>query len=109
MNKLCPMPGCRVEQITREVPGILSITAKGRVKARNMQEGARVALAIMDPENPYRYVQVRGRVKRIIEVHGGAIRVQGGKGMEWTVQLTLPLAQPATERRAIAHRAAGAH
>jgi PPOX class probable F420-dependent enzyme len=47
-------------------------TAKGRVKARNMQEGARVALAIMDPENPYRYVQVRGRVKRIAEQHAGA-------------------------------------
>src|SRR5437763_6425975 len=29
MNKLCPMPGCRVEQITREDPGFLSITAKG--------------------------------------------------------------------------------
>src|SRR4029453_9636994 len=29
MNKLCPMSGCRVEQITREDPGLLSITAKG--------------------------------------------------------------------------------
>src|SRR3954454_3944032 len=29
MNKLCPMPGCRVEQITREDPSLLSITAKG--------------------------------------------------------------------------------
>src|SRR3954467_1140149 len=29
MNKLCPMPGCRVEQITREDPDLLSITAKG--------------------------------------------------------------------------------
>jgi PPOX class probable F420-dependent enzyme len=37
-------------------------TAKGRVKERNMQEGSRVALMIVDPENPYRYVQVRGRV-----------------------------------------------
>lgn len=37
-------------------------TAKGRVKARNMQEGSRVALMIVDPENPYRYVQVRGRI-----------------------------------------------
>jgi PPOX class probable F420-dependent enzyme len=37
-------------------------TAKGRVKARNLQPGARVALSIMDPDNPYRYVQIRGRV-----------------------------------------------
>src|SRR5260221_4719643 len=39
-------------------------TAKGRVKARNMKEGAPVALAIMDPDNAYRYLQVRGRVRR---------------------------------------------
>jgi PPOX class probable F420-dependent enzyme len=37
-------------------------TARGRVKARTLKEGARVALAIMDPENPYRYIQIRGRV-----------------------------------------------
>ncbi len=42
-------------------------TAKGRVKARNMQEGSRVALAIVDPDNPYRYVQVRGRVTVVTE------------------------------------------
>lgn len=42
-------------------------TAKGRVKARNMPESARVALSILDPDNPYRYVQVRGRVKRVTE------------------------------------------
>src|SRR4051794_37421967 len=29
MNKLCPMPGCRVKQITRDGPGLLSITAQG--------------------------------------------------------------------------------
>ncbi|HEX4080562.1 MAG TPA: PPOX class F420-dependent oxidoreductase [Rhizomicrobium sp.] len=42
-------------------------TAKGRVKARNMKEGSPVALAIMDPDNAYRYVQVRGTVSRVIE------------------------------------------
>lgn len=42
-------------------------TAKGRVKARNMQEGSRVAVMIVDPENPYRYVQIRGRVARATE------------------------------------------
>jgi PPOX class probable F420-dependent enzyme len=42
-------------------------TAKSRVKARNMKEGSRVALAVMDPDNPYRYIQVRGRVKRVSE------------------------------------------
>jgi len=42
-------------------------TAKGRVKARNMQEGSRVAVSIMDPDNPYRYLQIRGRVTRMTE------------------------------------------
>ena len=42
-------------------------TAKGRVKARNMGEGAAVALSILDPDNPYRYLQIRGRVRRITE------------------------------------------
>jgi PPOX class probable F420-dependent enzyme len=37
-------------------------TAKGRVKARTLREGAHVAMAILDPENPYRYLQIRGRV-----------------------------------------------
>lgn len=42
-------------------------TAKGRVKARNLSAGAPVALAIVDPDNPYRYLQIRGRVKRTTE------------------------------------------
>jgi len=42
-------------------------TAQGRVKARNMREGARVAVMIVDPDNPYRYVQIRGRVARATE------------------------------------------
>jgi PPOX class probable F420-dependent enzyme len=37
-------------------------TAKGRVKARNLKPGSPVALSIMDPDNSYRYVQIRGRV-----------------------------------------------
>ncbi|MBV8495064.1 MAG: PPOX class F420-dependent oxidoreductase [Alphaproteobacteria bacterium] len=42
-------------------------TAKGRVKARNLREGAPVALSILDPDNPYRYIQIRGQVKRVSE------------------------------------------
>jgi PPOX class probable F420-dependent enzyme len=42
-------------------------TAKGRVKARILKPGSPVALAIMDPDNPYRYVQIRGRVRRVLE------------------------------------------
>jgi len=42
-------------------------TARGRVKDRNMSLNARVALSISDPENPYRHVQIRGRVAAVSE------------------------------------------
>jgi PPOX class probable F420-dependent enzyme len=42
-------------------------SARGRVKDRNMKEGAAVALSILDPDNPYRYLQVRGHVRKVIE------------------------------------------
>ena len=42
-------------------------TAKGRVKSRTLKLGAPVALAIMDPDNPYRYIQIRGRVRSATE------------------------------------------
>ena len=48
--------------------GLLRVnTAKGRTKARNMKAGARVALVILDPDNPYRHLAVRGSVKRMTE------------------------------------------
>jgi PPOX class probable F420-dependent enzyme len=48
--------------------GVIRVnTAKGRVKSRTLKPGAPVALAIMDPDNPYRYLQVRGRVRRAVE------------------------------------------
>lgn len=41
---------------------LLVNTADGRQKARNLDRDARVALSIADSANPYRYIQVRGRV-----------------------------------------------
>jgi PPOX class probable F420-dependent enzyme len=46
---------------------LLVNSAKGRVKDRNMRANPRVALSIQDPENPYRYLQVRGSVTEITE------------------------------------------
>ena len=37
-------------------------TAAGRQKDKNLQRDARVSLSIADPDNPYRYLEVRGRV-----------------------------------------------
>jgi hypothetical protein len=47
-------------------------SARGRVKTRNMLEGAKVALSILDPDNAYRYIQVRGTVTKATEVGGDA-------------------------------------
>lgn len=44
---------------------ILINTARGRQKERNVQNDSRIALCISDPENPYRYLEVRGRVVEI--------------------------------------------
>jgi PPOX class probable F420-dependent enzyme len=41
---------------------VLINTAEGRQKDKNLQKDERVALSILDPENPYRYLEVRGRV-----------------------------------------------
>src|SRR5918911_386313 len=46
---------------------IIVNTARGRVKHRNLQREPRVALAILDPENPYRYVGIQGRVTEMTE------------------------------------------
>ncbi|HEX9101736.1 MAG TPA: PPOX class F420-dependent oxidoreductase, partial [Polyangia bacterium] len=42
-------------------------TARGRIKDRNMQKNATVALSIIDPDNPYRHVAIRGRITSISE------------------------------------------
>jgi PPOX class probable F420-dependent enzyme len=42
-------------------------SAKGRQKDRNMRRNPAVSLAIQDPDNPYRYLEVRGRVVDITE------------------------------------------
>lgn len=46
---------------------ILVNSAQGRVKDRNMRANPSVALVIADPRDPYRFVQVRGRVSEITE------------------------------------------
>lgn len=41
---------------------ILINTNEGRIKDKNMKARPKVAMVIQDPEDPYRYVQVRGEV-----------------------------------------------
>jgi PPOX class probable F420-dependent enzyme len=42
-------------------------SALGRVKDRNIRRDPRVSLAIQDPDNPYRYIQIRGKVVDITQ------------------------------------------
>src|SRR5262249_13362672 len=71
-------------------------TARGRVKARNMREGSPVALAIIDPDNPYRYIQVRGRVRRVRE--DGAVAHIDSLSKKYLGQDKYPYSQPGEVR-----------
>ena len=43
-------------------------TARGRIKERNLRERpSQVAFLVVDPEDPYRYLQIRGHVAEIVE------------------------------------------
>lgn len=71
-------------------------TAKGRVKSRTLQEGARVALSILDPDNPYRYLQIRGRVARATE-QGAAAHIDA-LAKKYLGKDKYPFAQPGEVR-----------
>jgi PPOX class probable F420-dependent enzyme len=71
-------------------------TAKGRVKARTLRTGVPVALSIMDPDNPYRYVQVRGKVGRVMEQ--GADRHIDLLAKKYLDKEKYPFAQPGEVR-----------
>ncbi|HSB08364.1 MAG TPA: PPOX class F420-dependent oxidoreductase [Blastocatellia bacterium] len=46
---------------------VLINSARGRRKDKNMERNRAVALSIQDPENPYRYLEIRGTVADITE------------------------------------------
>lgn len=71
-------------------------TAKGRVKARTMKPGSKVALAIMDPDNAYRYMQVRGHVSRVTE--DGADAHIDSLAKKYLGKDKYPFRQPGEER-----------
>ncbi len=49
--------------IDRDGDTIVFNTAKGRAKHRNLLRDPRVAISVLDGDNPYRYLQVRGRAE----------------------------------------------
>jgi len=71
-------------------------TARGRTKARNLKPGAPVALAITDPDNAYRYVQIRGRVASATE-HGADAHIDT-LAKKYLGKDTYPFRQPGEVR-----------
>lgn len=51
---------------------IILNTAEGRTKANVLHVGSPVALSTLDPENPYRNVNIRGQVVQVIAEEDGA-------------------------------------
>ena len=71
-------------------------TARGRLKDRNLTQRPRVAMAIIDPDNPYRYVQLRGRVVEATEA--GADAHIDALTKKYTGQDRYPYRQPGEKR-----------
>ncbi len=46
---------------------ILVNSARGRQKDKNMRRDPRVSFEVSDPDNPYRHMEIRGRVVEITE------------------------------------------
>lgn len=66
---LMPNGAPQVTPVWCDLEGDLVVinSAKGRQKDRNLRRDPRVALSITDPENPYRYLEIRGKVVEITE------------------------------------------
>jgi PPOX class probable F420-dependent enzyme len=71
-------------------------TARGRVKDRNLQARPSIALSVQDPENPYRYVQLRGRVTEMTE-HGADAHIDA-LAKKYLGQDRYPFRQPGEKR-----------
>ena len=71
-------------------------SAVGRVKDRNVRRDPRVSLSILDPENPYRYLAIRGRVVEITQ--DGADDHINSLTQKYTGQPVYPYRQPGEVR-----------
>ena len=71
-------------------------TARGRIKDRNMSQNAVVALSIVDPDNPYSHVSVRGKIVRATEE--GADASIDKLAMKYLGQAKYPFRQPGEVR-----------
>jgi PPOX class probable F420-dependent enzyme len=71
-------------------------SALGRQKDKNMRRDPRVAVTLMDPENPYRYLEIRGKVKEITQ-DGAATHIDK-MAKKYLGKDKYPFAQPGEQR-----------
>ena len=71
-------------------------TAVGRLKDRNMKRDPRVSVAIIDPENPYRFLEIRGKVREATEE--GATQHIDKMAKKYLGKDKYPFAQPGEQR-----------
>jgi PPOX class probable F420-dependent enzyme len=82
--------------VDSEDNAILVNTAKGRQKHKNVERDPRVTVTLWDPDNPYRYVELRGRVAEISE--RGADRHIDKMAKKYLGKDKYPFAQPGEQR-----------
>jgi PPOX class probable F420-dependent enzyme len=75
---------------------ILFNSAVGRVKDKNIRRDPRVSVSIQDPDNPYRYLEIRGRVVEITQ--NGADEHINKLSQKYLGQAVYPYRQPGEVR-----------
>lgn len=75
---------------------VLINTAEGRQKDKNLQRDRRASMSIMDPDNPYKYLEVRGHVAE--RTHDGADQHIDRMAKKYLGQDRYPLRQPGEVR-----------
>ena len=75
---------------------ILFNSAKGRVKDKNVRRDPRVTISVSDPENPYSYFEVRGRVVSMTE-EGASAHIDK-MAQKYLGQPKYPWARPGEQR-----------
>src|SRR5262249_21944999 len=71
-------------------------SAAGRVKDKNIRRDPRVSITLLDPQNPYRYLQIRGKVTDITE--NGADDHINGLSLKYLNKPVYPFRQPGEKR-----------
>jgi PPOX class probable F420-dependent enzyme len=95
---LMPDGGPQVTPVWVDYDGknVVINTAQGRQKDLNLQRDGRVAMSILDPDNPYRYLEVRGKI--IERTTDGADKHIDAMALKYLGKDKYPFAKPGEVR-----------